>query len=96
MIKLTKMFKALGNPTREEIMRLLRKHNEMNVGALTSKLHLAQPTVSQHLKILLDAGVLKVRKDGNETYYSICSTQIFDMIDKLLELYRGEPYKEKE
>lgn len=96
MIKLTKMFKALGNPTREKIMRMLRKHTELNVGALTKQLRLAQPTVSQHLKILLDVGVVKVRREGAETYYSICSTQIFDMIDKLLELYRGEPYKEKE
>jgi len=90
MPKLTRMFKALGDPTRERIMRLLRKHMELNVGTLTTYLHLTQPTVSQHLKILLEAGVVKTRRSGREIYYSICSTQIFDMIDRLLKLYRGE------
>jgi len=71
-------------------MRLLRKHMELNVGTLTTYLHLTQPTVSQHLKILLEAGVVKTRRSGREIYYSICSTQIFDMIDRLLKLYRGE------
>jgi ArsR family transcriptional regulator len=91
MIKLTKVFKALGDPTREKIMRYLRKYEELNVAALTKKLTLAQPTVSQHLKVLLDAGVVVARKDGREMYYSICSTQIFDMVDKILEIYRGKP-----
>lgn len=95
MIKPTKFFKALGDPTRERIMRLLRKHHELNVGTLTEKLHLAQPTVSQHLKILHEAGVVKTRKEGREVYYRICSTQIFDMIKTLLEVYRGEDYDER-
>lgn len=89
MIKLTKVFHALGDPTRETIMRQLRAHKELNVGSLTKKLHLAQPTVSQHLKILAEAGVVISRKQGREVYYSICSTQIYDVIDKLLELYRS-------
>jgi DNA-binding transcriptional ArsR family regulator len=95
MIKPAKFFKALGDPTREKIMRLLRKHEELNVGMLTEKLHLAQPTVSQHLKILYEAGVVKTRKEGREVYYRICSTQVFDMIKTLLELYRGEDYDER-
>lgn len=77
-------------------MRLLRKHTELNVGSLTHYLGIAQPTTSQHLKILLEAGVVKTRRNGREIYYSICSTQIFDMIDRLLEFYRGKVYNNKE
>lgn len=95
MIKPTKFFKALSDPTKEKIMRLLRKHQELNVGSLTEKLGLAQPTVSQHLRILSEAGVVKMRKEAREVYYSICSTHIFDTINKFLEVSRGEAYDER-
>lgn len=75
MIKPTKFFKALSDPTKEKIMRLLRKHQELNVGSLTEKLGLAQPTVSQHLRILSEAGVVKMRKEGREVRFVLVARE---------------------
>jgi ArsR family transcriptional regulator len=62
---------------------------------LTDKLGLAQLAISQHLRILSEAGVVKLRKEGKGVYYSICSTHIFDIINKFLEIYRGEASDER-
>ena len=41
----------------------------------------AQPTVSRHLKVLTDCGILKRRKDGNRMLYSVTYQRIYDLID---------------
>jgi len=75
----TKIFKALSDPTRLKITELLEK---MEICAcefvpLTKK---AQPTVSQHLRILETAGIIKSRKEGKMILYSIADKRIFDLI----------------
>ena len=54
--KLVAMFKALGNPTRLEMMKFLVTHPGCITGDIVSFLPIAQATVSQHLKVLRDAG----------------------------------------
>jgi DNA-binding transcriptional ArsR family regulator len=55
-VRLVKMFKALGNPTRFEIMKFLLTHPQSITGDIVDHLPLAQATVSQHLKVLREAG----------------------------------------
>jgi ArsR family transcriptional regulator, arsenate/arsenite/antimonite-responsive transcriptional repressor len=67
--KMIRLLTALGEPARLEIIDHLAKQEQMNVGELTSKFHLSRPTISHHLKILKDAGVVQSEKRGQETYY---------------------------
>lgn len=75
----SKTFKALSDPTRLKIIELLEKREicACEFAPLTKK---AQPTVSQHLRILETAGIIKSRKEGKMILYSIANKKIFDLI----------------
>lgn len=63
--------KALGHPTRVQIVRLLMDVETCVCGDIVEKLPLAQSTVSQHLKVLKDAGLVKGEIDGPRTCYAL-------------------------
>jgi len=60
------VFKALGEPTRLKITKLLA-HRELCVCDLEEILQMSQPRISQHLKILKQAGLVNERKEGQRT-----------------------------
>ena len=63
--------KALGHPARVAILNHLAKVNTCVCGDIVSELPLAQPTVSQHLKELKNAGLIKGSIEGNSVCYCI-------------------------
>ena len=63
--------KALGHPARIAIIEYLMKVNECICGDIVNELPLAQPTVSQHLKELKNAGLIKGNFEGNSICYCI-------------------------
>jgi ArsR family transcriptional regulator len=63
--------KALGHPARIAIIEYLMKVNECICGDIVNELPLAQPTVSQHLKELKNAGIIKGNIEGNSICYCI-------------------------
>lgn len=70
-IRLAKMFKALGNPIRLEILKQLADCNRCICNDIVSALPLAQSTVSQHLKVLKEAGLILGEVEGPATCYCI-------------------------
>jgi ArsR family transcriptional regulator len=64
--------RALGDPTRQDILQLLQKKGELGVTAIVAafKRH-SQPTISHHLKILRDEGLVVSRRAGKEIIYSL-------------------------
>jgi DNA-binding transcriptional ArsR family regulator len=60
---------ALGDPTRREIFALIAKAPTA-VGDIAGALPISRPAVSQHLKILKDAGLLSVHREGTRNIYS--------------------------
>jgi len=66
-----KIMKALSDPNRVKILKLLQHKSDMCVCELKSLLNIAQPTVSKHLKILEEAGLVEYRKDGLWVNYSL-------------------------
>lgn len=65
-------FKALGDPTRLEIVGLLAAHgNELCVCELEAHFDLGQPTVSHHLRLLREAGIVSAERRGTWVYYSL-------------------------
>jgi ArsR family transcriptional regulator len=70
---LASKFKAMGDPTRLRLLSLVAAHEdgEACVCDLNEPLDLSQPTVSHHLKILVDAGLLSRTKRGTWSYYAL-------------------------
>jgi|SRR5690606_4835042 ArsR family transcriptional regulator len=65
------LFKALGHPARVAIIEYLMKVDTCICGDIVNELPLAQPTVSQHLKELKNAGLIKGNIEGNAICYCI-------------------------
>lgn len=63
--------KAMGHPARIAIIEYLMKVNDCICGDIVNELPLAQPTVSQHLKELKNAGIIKGNIEGNSICYCI-------------------------
>ena len=69
--ELATLAKAIAHPVRVEILRILLRKNTCICGAIVDELPLAQSTVSQHLKILKDAALLRGDVDGPRVNYCI-------------------------
>jgi len=85
--QLATLLKAVADPTRLQLMSLVAATggNEACVCDLTAPLGLTQPTVSHHLKVLVDAGLLTRQRRGVWSYYSLVKGR-FDDIRSLLTI----------
>lgn len=78
------IFDVIADPTRRDILRvLLDRHSEsadgvgeISVSEIVSTLELSQPTVSKHLKVLREAGLVSVREEGQHRYYRLDATPL--------------------
>lgn len=70
-VELAMLSKALGHPARVKIVRLLIRKNACICGDIVEELALAQSTVSQHLKVLKEAGLIRGEIDGPRVCYCI-------------------------
>lgn len=80
-IELARLLKAVADPARLQLLALLRSQEncEACVCDLTEPLGLSQPTVSHHLKVLADAGILAREKRGYWTWYSIVPSRLTEL-----------------
>ena len=69
--ELAALAKAIGHPARVQIVRLLVRKTACVCGDIVDELPLAQSTVSQHLKVLKDAGLIRGEVDGSRVCYCI-------------------------
>lgn len=69
--ELAALAKAMGHPARVQIIRILVRKNSCVCGDIVDELPLAQSTVSQHLKTLKDAGLIRGEVDGPRVCYCI-------------------------
>ena len=79
-------FAVLAEPSRRTILDVLRA-GERPVGDLVSHLHLSQPAVSKHLRVLREAGLVEVRTDAQRRLYRLRPEPLAE-IDAWLEPYR--------
>lgn len=82
------VFKALGDENRIRIVNLLWD-GEMSARRLLSAMSISQPTLSHHMKILCDSGIVKSRKVGTWTYYTISRDGVKVIQDYLAHLARA-------
>jgi DNA-binding transcriptional ArsR family regulator len=85
-LTLAQMFKALGNPVRLEIVQHLAVCDQSNCGDIVAALPLAQSTVSQHLKVLKDAGLIKGEIEGSAVCYCL-DHDSFDWMKRKISEY---------
>ena len=76
-----KYFRGLGDPTRLQILELLRNEGELSVGQLVSRLGLAQPKVSNHLACLRWCGFIDARREHRTVYNRIADERVEHMLD---------------
>jgi ArsR family transcriptional regulator, arsenate/arsenite/antimonite-responsive transcriptional repressor len=69
--ELTDHYLALANPTRLRILEELGRNGEENVNDLALHLHMSQPRISWHLRMLRVGGVVRTRRDGRQVYCSL-------------------------
>ena len=81
-------FDALAEPSRRRILDLLREE-ERPVGELVQLLAASQPSVSKHLRVLRDAGLVEVRTDAQRRLYRV-RTDPLRAVDDWLAPYRRE------
>ncbi|MDA8585147.1 metalloregulator ArsR/SmtB family transcription factor [Rhodobacteraceae bacterium] len=72
------VFSALADPTRRAVFERLALA-PTSVGALAETLPVSRPAVSQHLKVLSDAGLVSVRQDGTRRIYAIEAERLHDL-----------------
>jgi ArsR family transcriptional regulator, arsenate/arsenite/antimonite-responsive transcriptional repressor len=95
--EITKICKALSDPTRFKIFLLLNS-GVFCVNAIVNFLQVSQPAVSQHLKILREAGLVKIEKRGYWVHYSSNHEKIDKFLKDfptILKLKGGEKYVQK-
>ena len=80
--KQVKIFKALTDETRLSIVEFL-KDGEKCVCKIIPMTGKSQPTVSQHLRILSEAGILESRKEGTNIYYKIKDERVIEVMQML-------------
>jgi DNA-binding transcriptional ArsR family regulator len=85
------IFDVIADPTRRDLLAALLdrsasggRDGEISVGELVEKLSLTQPTVSKHLKVLRDHGLVSVREEGQHRYYRLDPSPLEQLEDWLL------------
>lgn len=78
-------FKALSDPTRREILNLLKKR-PMFAGEIVERFQMTGATISHHLTILKQAGLIDEEKQGKYIQYSLNTSVIDDMIQWMMDL----------
>jgi Predicted transcriptional regulators len=90
------VFKALADPTRQRILELLRESGELTVTEIARNFDLAQPTISQHLRVLKEVEAVKVRRAGQQMHYRLCNVRMYDAMEQFMLTYEAEARKPNE
>ena len=79
------VFKALNDPTRREILKLL-KDKDMTAGEIADQFDMTKPSISHHLDILKQAGLVTATKKGQFIIYSLNTTVLDELINFFFDL----------
>ncbi|MEV4315201.1 metalloregulator ArsR/SmtB family transcription factor [Actinocrispum sp. NPDC049592] len=77
------VFAALASPVRREVLRILLVGGAQPVQALAEHFEMRRPSLSEHLKVLKDAGLVSEQKQGRFRYYSLEAAPLHDLTEWL-------------
>ncbi|MGM0711196.1 metalloregulator ArsR/SmtB family transcription factor [Brevibacillus parabrevis] len=89
-MELSPYFQGLGDPVRQQIVALLIDKESLNVTQIAEHIPMSRPTVSHHLKILRQAGLLHSEKKGTEIYYRLEMTEAMLLFKQLVTFVEEE------
>lgn len=79
-------FRALADPTRRKILHLLNS-GEMSAGEIAKRFDISAPSMSHHFSELKQAGLVSVRRDGQQLIYSLDTTVFQDLMVALMDIF---------
>ncbi|MFQ5335652.1 MAG: autorepressor SdpR family transcription factor [Flavobacteriales bacterium] len=85
-------FKAMKDPTRREILNLLRD-GDLSAGEIARNFNMSKPSISHHLDLLKQAGLITGAKKGQFIYYSLDTTVIDETIKWLMQFKQNKKIK---
>jgi DNA-binding transcriptional ArsR family regulator len=106
-VAMADIFDVVADPTRRTLLQVLLERyvspefesGEISVGDIVERLGLSQPTVSKHLKVLRDHGMVTVREVGQHRYYRLDTAPLEELEDWLIPFlsadYDGTDYDER-
>jgi DNA-binding transcriptional ArsR family regulator len=83
------VYRAISEPTRRRILDILAEQ-ERSVKELVRRFRMSQPALSQHLRVLRDAGLVRVRRQGRMRFYSVDAgplATVYDWVGQQLALH---------
>ena len=83
-------FEALGDPTRREILRILRR-GPRSAGDIAEAFQLSKPTLSHHFRVLQAAGLVRADREGTRIVYTLQSNVVEDAAAFLADLLAASP-----
>jgi Predicted transcriptional regulators len=83
------VFKALGDPTRREILKLL-KEKDMSAGEISENFNMSKPAITKHLDILREAELISSEKKGLYVIYSINISVLQEAISNFMTFFEKE------
>jgi ArsR family transcriptional regulator len=78
------VFKALNDATRRDILEILKK-KDLNAGEIADHFNISKPSISHHLDLLKQAGLVEAVKDGQFISYSINTTVMDEILKWMLQ-----------
>lgn len=88
-------FKAIADPNRRKILRLLGKHGVMTAGKIAEHFEISKPALSGHLKILREADLVCSIKEKQFIHYSLNTTILEDVMNWFKEITAKNEVKTK-
>jgi DNA-binding transcriptional ArsR family regulator len=85
-MRMNEAFKAMADPTRREILRLLRG-GEMTAGELAQRFDMTKPSMSHHFSVLKQADLIGSRREGQQIYYFLNTTVVEDLLSVVWDLF---------
>lgn len=85
MVEINLVFKAISDPTRRKILKLLR-HGDMTAGEIAGQFSISKPSISHHLSILKQADLIQDEKKGQFVFYTLNTTVFQDLMGWLHDL----------
>ena len=78
--------RALADPTRREILRMLRE-KDLAAGEIAARFEMTAPTVSHHLSVLKEAGLVQAERNGRSVVYSIDTTVVQEFLGEMMRFF---------
>lgn len=78
------LFKALSDPTRRQILQMLRERGDLSAGEISEAFEFSKATISHHLDLLKQANLVEVVRSGQYNFYAVNMTVVDEVMEWLI------------